>query len=731
MALNANGVFATSAESADGNAEKSGFPIFPKENPTREQYDLWVLHATNYLNNAGFSALLRGDMLRETTKLADRTRLPVPSDAAAIAAVGAENAKIDSINAANKAERESIEREYKVRLDAKLTLALLPKAKLRLSALHKAHPLKNSAGADVDGAYDGLAMWKALKAHGKKIDESDGVGKKHTKRLEEIRDNKLPDNVDPQTFADVIVELNDLMPFVDVPYTGEAYVKLVLGLAPDALSVDLRMMEEKLKSEKLMADEAEAVQRVGALIAKVHDPAAEPVFKLTQAGVAAMMTKASAEGAKAAKAAVIALGSDRRGAVPKQTASEKEVKAAAKKRRGSSRLPEGQRCKAGTCGFDHDERKPDAPCFRDPRKAVELPAAVFDDNEQLERIKADRVLEGKRLGVTPLPVTRERGAAPPAPRTTTGGVPPGGNPLSVIDMLNSSCMLSSPIGDDVDDDEYDGGYSHWAPLTSGLASPLGGAPDDGAGVIPRDERSSPVLPQVLLGSPPVSPVVTTPAQPTAVSDSTSAKTQPTLGLGSAATTTEVAAKGAPPVLGDATQPQSTATDSTTNTAPLPPIMPAEGGDAPISFSFAGTAAHVLTSVCLAAGLAMIVLLLLQLGGGHPASSVVFNTIVLVACQGGSGFAGSLGLSTAACVGAPVFHDVALKMLMGMFAALFLTLQLAESSLVPLVNAALYRGGALFIRGARDALHWRAHAHRSMGRRYFLCAGFAPALHPGG
>jgi hypothetical protein len=96
MALNANGVFATSAESADGNAEKSGFPIFPKENPTREQYDLWVLHATNYLNNAGFSALLRGDMLRETTKLADRTRLPVPTDAAAIAAVGAENAKIDS-----------------------------------------------------------------------------------------------------------------------------------------------------------------------------------------------------------------------------------------------------------------------------------------------------------------------------------------------------------------------------------------------------------------------------------------------------------------------------------------------------------------------------------------------------------------------------------------------------------------------------------------------------------
>jgi hypothetical protein len=88
-----------------------------KENPTREEYDQWLLLAKNSLVASGFSALIRGDVLRENVKLVDHTLLPVPTEVAAAAAVASENAKITARNLANQAERESNEREYKVRLD--------------------------------------------------------------------------------------------------------------------------------------------------------------------------------------------------------------------------------------------------------------------------------------------------------------------------------------------------------------------------------------------------------------------------------------------------------------------------------------------------------------------------------------------------------------------------------------------------------------------------------------
>jgi hypothetical protein len=154
-----------------------------------------LLLAKNSLVASGFSALIRGDVLRENVKLVDHTLLPVPTEVAAAAAVASENAKITARNLANQAERESNEREYKVRLDAKLMNSLLPKAKLRLEALRKAHPLKDSAGNIIADSYDGLAEWKDLAALA--IIEGSGSAKTHQRRLEEIRDNKLPDAPEP------------------------------------------------------------------------------------------------------------------------------------------------------------------------------------------------------------------------------------------------------------------------------------------------------------------------------------------------------------------------------------------------------------------------------------------------------------------------------------------------------------------------------------------------------
>ncbi len=132
-------------------------------------------------------------------KLVDRIPLPVPSDPSAAASVAAENAKIDAINLGNKREREAVEREYKVRLDAKITTSLLPRAKLRLEALHAAHALTDSSGTVIPDSFDGLAEWKELSTL--KVEDGDAVAKNYQKRLEEIRDSQLPDNVSPNGSA--------------------------------------------------------------------------------------------------------------------------------------------------------------------------------------------------------------------------------------------------------------------------------------------------------------------------------------------------------------------------------------------------------------------------------------------------------------------------------------------------------------------------------------------------
>ena len=139
MSLLAKGIFATDAASADVNSEKGSMAVFPAENPTRVQHEQWLEVTKPWLTSNGFSALVRGDTLRKNIKLVDRVRLAVPSDAAAAASVAAENAKIDAHNKSNALERVSNENEYKVRHDAFITAALLPKAKLRLKALHKKH----------------------------------------------------------------------------------------------------------------------------------------------------------------------------------------------------------------------------------------------------------------------------------------------------------------------------------------------------------------------------------------------------------------------------------------------------------------------------------------------------------------------------------------------------------------------------------------------------------------
>ena len=78
--------------------------------------------------------------------------------------------------------------------------------------------------------------------------------------------------------------------------------------------------------------------------------------------------------------------------------SKRQQKAAERQNRG--RLPEGQRCKAGTCDLAHDTKYPGKPCYSDPRVAIEV---EFDTRHPdgvrpgyLARLTERRAVEGKR-----------------------------------------------------------------------------------------------------------------------------------------------------------------------------------------------------------------------------------------------------------------------------------------------------------------------------------------------
>ena len=79
--------------------------------------------------------------------------------------------------------------------------------------------------------------------------------------------------------------------------------------------------------------------------------------------------------------------------------SRRKLKAEERKRRG--RLPEGKRCKSGTCDLNHDEKYPGRPCYSDPRVAISVPHTVA--LELLNGSRSGVLLRANALGLRPSP----------------------------------------------------------------------------------------------------------------------------------------------------------------------------------------------------------------------------------------------------------------------------------------------------------------------------------------
>ena len=119
----------------------------------------------------------------------------------------------------------------------------------------------------MDESYDGIAMFLAIKAKSKEaVDRNDQL--KYTKAMENIRDNKLADNVTaPEGFADCVNLFNSkINPYLEEPFTGAKLSSFILEFLPDALSTDKRALRRKLKSEGGLDDPEVVTERCFELV---------------------------------------------------------------------------------------------------------------------------------------------------------------------------------------------------------------------------------------------------------------------------------------------------------------------------------------------------------------------------------------------------------------------------------------------------------------------------------
>ena len=321
-------------------------------------------------------------------------------------------------------------------LAAALDLSLRPKAASLLFRLQKAKrnaTMSTALGTDV---YDGHGMVELLRDARKAGITHPSKARSHEYHEEQyriMRATRLPDGCASQEYADKCNELSvkHIPYFRTLRLEGELLSEAYLAFAPAALDSDMRGIADALRADGKMGDPEEAKLRATRRVAAAADPALEHARLALALGVAPPVaalkpTKPSAAGAggglsegelkKLVERQVAAAVAGR--PPPSGELSRRQQKAAERQNRG--RLPDGQRCKAGTCDLAHDAKYPGKPCYSDPRVAIEV---EFDTRHPdgvrpgyLARLNERRALEGKRLGVTPKPVTvARRGASgPPA-----------------------------------------------------------------------------------------------------------------------------------------------------------------------------------------------------------------------------------------------------------------------------------------------------------------------------
>ena len=98
-------------------------------------------------------------------------------------------------------------------------------------------------------------MWNEL-SRMRNRELSEYYVKKYARVSEKMRDTKLPDNIDPQMYATRLnTFLNDINPFLDIPYDGARLGRFIIGTLPTSLDSDGRALLRELTASDTLKDE--------------------------------------------------------------------------------------------------------------------------------------------------------------------------------------------------------------------------------------------------------------------------------------------------------------------------------------------------------------------------------------------------------------------------------------------------------------------------------------------
>ena len=235
-----------SVSTADGMAEigskeqRTKFPVFPDEKPSATQLKQWLDCWTDDLNASGYAALLRGEETFELKKLKPRPLISVDgiTDEAKLALIAEKNANIKHQNDINKEEKDARVLELQTRLTSLLQRSLRDKAPVLLKSLEKAHPMIDSDGDAIEGAYNGADIFNDLKVNKIKV-TSDYDKDKITNIYDRMKHQKAADNCEPGVYAKRINLFNvHVNPHLDPPLSAERHAKFVINQLPAALAAD-------------------------------------------------------------------------------------------------------------------------------------------------------------------------------------------------------------------------------------------------------------------------------------------------------------------------------------------------------------------------------------------------------------------------------------------------------------------------------------------------------------
>ncbi|KAL3924142.1 MAG: hypothetical protein SGPRY_004004, partial [Prymnesium sp.] len=194
------------------NAERSLWPAFPCEDPTRRELEEWLESWDSSVKATEIEALLAGEIpaslivISAETDLTDAVLLS-PAQDESQADMAKKTTRNSRVRAAYRAESLR-KQEYESKLiqmrnafAGKMERAMRESAPARLRALQVKHLLRTSSSGVK--AFDGVAMYQTLKA---RRDEHGPTQRRsarwHDRQWELLRDTVLADNCTSQEYSD-------------------------------------------------------------------------------------------------------------------------------------------------------------------------------------------------------------------------------------------------------------------------------------------------------------------------------------------------------------------------------------------------------------------------------------------------------------------------------------------------------------------------------------------------